>query len=244
MAVICGHFDRATGVRIFSGAACDSGDYCGEFIRSGVHAGMIGVSVVEANCDDTYYGCFDRATGNFSVTIPDDCCEAPPPTGACCNIFADTCSQTTEENCDYDWLGEGTSCDDCPESVECEICGYANVPKYITVSFSGMSNNWSGSHGVCIFTPTHILNGSWVLELGLCGDGMAMYSCNTGPPSYAPISLSIYESSTVLNAGDWGWTLDFYLTIGGCSFIGGGANEHLKCPSDDPSPNGSASWGY
>lgn len=79
MPTICGHFDRATGVRIFPGAACDSGNYCGEFIRSGVHAGQIAVSIVEANCDDIYYGCIDRATGKFSVTIPDDCCKLPCP---------------------------------------------------------------------------------------------------------------------------------------------------------------------
>jgi len=78
---ICGHFDRILNTITFVGEACNSGDYCGEFIHSGEHAGQIAVTILEANCDDTYYGCLDYETGNFQVEIPDNCC--CPATGGC-----------------------------------------------------------------------------------------------------------------------------------------------------------------
>jgi hypothetical protein len=71
---INGCVNRATGEVIFEGAACDSGNYIGCIVRSGEHAGQVAIIVNEASCEDTYYGCIDRSTGQFKVEIPDNCC--------------------------------------------------------------------------------------------------------------------------------------------------------------------------
>lgn len=73
-AEICGHYNRTTGEITFTGAACTGGNYCGEYVRTGAHAGQIEVTVDDFNINDVFYGCFDRDTGNFSVLIPDTYC--------------------------------------------------------------------------------------------------------------------------------------------------------------------------
>ena len=40
----------------------------------GVHAGQVAVTIDNDNCDDTYYGCVDWSTGEFEVSVPDNCC--------------------------------------------------------------------------------------------------------------------------------------------------------------------------
>lgn len=75
---IHGCFNTNTGVVTFEGEACDSGDYIGCYVADGgIHDGQIAVVVSEANCDDTYYACFEPTTGQFSLSIPDDCCTEP-----------------------------------------------------------------------------------------------------------------------------------------------------------------------
>lgn len=85
---ISGCVDRFTGEITFIGEACDEGDYTGCIERTGVHAGQVAVTIDEENCDDTYYGCVNRATGEFDVPIPDDCCPEP---GLCsdCSVYPD-----------------------------------------------------------------------------------------------------------------------------------------------------------
>lgn len=58
----------------FQGEACDSGDYTGCIVTSGTYEGMVAVTISEAFCDDTYYGCVNWTTGKFQLTIPRTCC--------------------------------------------------------------------------------------------------------------------------------------------------------------------------
>ncbi|MFA5381907.1 MAG: hypothetical protein WC356_01990 [Candidatus Micrarchaeia archaeon] len=71
---INGCLNLSTKQVVFQGEACDSGDYTGCYVSSGIHEGQISVTISEANCDDTYYACFNSGTGQFNLTIPDDCC--------------------------------------------------------------------------------------------------------------------------------------------------------------------------
>jgi len=71
---IYGCYNSITKAVTFEGEACDSGDYTGCYVASGEHQGQIAVTVSEANCDDTYYGCLNSSTGKFQVVIPDNCC--------------------------------------------------------------------------------------------------------------------------------------------------------------------------
>jgi hypothetical protein len=60
---------------VFQGEACNSGNYTGCYVSSGVHEGQIAVTFTEANCPaDTYYACFNPGTGQFQLIIPDNCC--------------------------------------------------------------------------------------------------------------------------------------------------------------------------
>lgn len=75
---ICGCVNRTTGAITFEGEACNSSDYTGCIERTGEHAGQVKVVIDDSQCDDTYYGCVDRATGQFRLEIPyccygDDC---------------------------------------------------------------------------------------------------------------------------------------------------------------------------
>lgn len=73
---ISGCVNRSTGAITFAGEACDEGNYVGCIERDAPHAGQVAVTIVEKNCpEDTYYGCVDRVTGEFDVSIPDDCCD-------------------------------------------------------------------------------------------------------------------------------------------------------------------------
>ena len=77
---ISGCVDRATGEILFAGEACDESDYTGCIERTGAHAGQVAVTIEERNCyEDTYYGCVNRVTGEFDVSIPDDCCNCSCP---------------------------------------------------------------------------------------------------------------------------------------------------------------------
>jgi len=71
---ILGCYDKAANQVTFQEESCARLDYCGEIEWTGEHAGMVAVTIVEENCDDTYYGCVDWTTGKFKVYIPDDCC--------------------------------------------------------------------------------------------------------------------------------------------------------------------------
>jgi hypothetical protein len=73
----------SAGSVVFQGEACDSGDYTGCYVSSGEHDGMIAVTILENNCDDTYYACFDSGTGKFNLSIPDDCCNFGTPCNLC-----------------------------------------------------------------------------------------------------------------------------------------------------------------
>lgn len=60
---------------------CDLPDcvsYCATPIWSGEHAGMIALTITNANnneaCNDTFYGCLNFTTHQWEVAIPDDCC--------------------------------------------------------------------------------------------------------------------------------------------------------------------------
>ncbi len=109
--IIEGCFDSSTNLITFEGEACDSGDYCGDIVRTGdadfaLHPWMVRVVVVEVNCDDSYFGCFDTDTGKFKVVIPDDCCSI--------------CG------CGY----SGNGCPDCFDANE--------TTTYLKVTFSGV----------------------------------------------------------------------------------------------------------
>jgi hypothetical protein len=75
--VIAGCFNKANGKVTFADEACDgTTDYEGCFVASGVHAGQIQVTIIDEQCNDTYWGCLDPTNSppSFEVTIPDDCC--------------------------------------------------------------------------------------------------------------------------------------------------------------------------
>ena len=227
---IYGCVNRSTGAIKFAGEACDSGDYIGCIVRSGDHAGQVAISVVEANCDDTYYGCIDRDTGQFAVSIPNDCCEL----GNCCNESTGACAQTTQANCPYTWLGVDVSCFPVcyclahPELCwdNCDTCGYNRVPKVITLSLSGTYlGRWDGSG---------------VLEGGGCeAIYSGIYYGAEGRENTAGINIG--EEETIIVAvydrsyHEW----CFIGHTGGCAFTGGADNE-----KGGPSCNtgGSASW--
>lgn len=71
---IYGCRNKITGVITFEGEACDSGNYVGCRVKSGIHAGQIAVTILEPYCDDIYYGCRNKTTGKFQLVIPDICC--------------------------------------------------------------------------------------------------------------------------------------------------------------------------
>jgi hypothetical protein len=76
MKTINGCLNLSTKRVVFQGEACDSGDYTGCYVASGIHAGMIAVVISDGNtdCDDTYYACFNPGTGQFNLSISDECC--------------------------------------------------------------------------------------------------------------------------------------------------------------------------
>jgi hypothetical protein len=72
----CGNPPTGGGVACF----CDLPDcvsYCAELVRSGVHAGMVALTITDAaneDCNDTFYGCVNYSTNKWEVVIPDGCC--------------------------------------------------------------------------------------------------------------------------------------------------------------------------
>lgn len=84
---IYGCRNKTTGVITFEGEACDSGNYVGCRVKSGIHAGQIAVTILEDHCDDIYYGCRSKTTGKFQVIIPDDCCRYYNPVEWNCYCF-------------------------------------------------------------------------------------------------------------------------------------------------------------
>jgi hypothetical protein len=74
---ITGCYDKETGEVVFTKSACS---WKGCYVKSGIHSGQIQVEVVGGVCEDTYFACFDSETGNFEVTVPDNCeCSCPCP---------------------------------------------------------------------------------------------------------------------------------------------------------------------
>lgn len=53
---------------------CGTADFSACFEVAGDHAGQVKLIVSGTLCDDTYYGCYNSATGKYEVIIPDDCC--------------------------------------------------------------------------------------------------------------------------------------------------------------------------
>lgn len=153
MAIICGHYDFVNKIATFEGAACDSGNYCGEYIFTGIHANQIAVTVSEVNCDDIYYGCIDPATGNFSVTIPDNCCF--------------TCTS-----------GGNNSCDDITYSPCCWDNG--SIPDYLIVKFSGVRRGCDDSL-ITELNTCHCLAfyGGYCNEMGYMGVVSNVDFCGT-----------------------------------------------------------------
>lgn len=84
--------------------------YSGCLVKSGVHAEQVAVTVNMAVCDDTYYGCVDKATGEFQVSVPEECCDW---------------GEEGKENC---------PCHDCEPGEG----GLGIQPKYIDVTLSGL----------------------------------------------------------------------------------------------------------
>lgn len=53
-------------------------EYVGCIVRDGgAHDGQVEVIIDNGNCDDTYYGCVNWATGQFQLVVPDDCSYYP-----------------------------------------------------------------------------------------------------------------------------------------------------------------------
>ncbi len=71
---ITGCYNKETGEIVFTQTGDEECEYSGCYVVSGVHAGQIAVEIIQANCDDVFYGCIDAATGDFNLTIPDSCC--------------------------------------------------------------------------------------------------------------------------------------------------------------------------
>lgn len=86
---------------------CDLPDcvnYCAEPIFTGDHAGQIALTLTGANnedCNDTFYGCYDFATGKWQVVIPDGCCNpyscspcgSSPPYYAIVDLLSVSCGR-------------------------------------------------------------------------------------------------------------------------------------------------------
>jgi hypothetical protein len=106
---------------VFEGEACDSGDYTGCYVSSGVHEGQIAITFSETNCEeDTYYACL--SSGSFSAQIPEDCCA-----GNCCNETTGACSEVDNQgNCANTWYGN-KNCHYCGTS-ECTRCAEGDTP--------------------------------------------------------------------------------------------------------------------
>lgn len=67
-------------------------EYCAVPVWTGEHAGQVALTLSDAtnqDCNDTFYGCVDFATGKFEVLIPDNCCEEIPEYGLDCCQFLD-----------------------------------------------------------------------------------------------------------------------------------------------------------
>ncbi len=60
-----------------------------------IHNGQIALTMDTPNCEDTYYGCFDPVSGEFEVTIPDNCCVTSGGGG---------CGMTCEGQTPPDWI--------------------------------------------------------------------------------------------------------------------------------------------
>jgi hypothetical protein len=110
---------------------------------------MIAIVISEYNCDDTYYACFDPATGRFSVDIPDDCCGYGYGDG--CNLCP-TPSKTP--------LVIAVTFDGITKCPECKISGQKNVididinDTFLLTQIAGLTCNWeSGIIGTV--TNTH-----------------------------------------------------------------------------------------
>ena len=73
---ITGCYDKDTGkITLEQSLALCTCTYSGCYISSGVHAGQISLVLETGTCDDTYYGCLNAVSGEFEITIPDNCCQ-------------------------------------------------------------------------------------------------------------------------------------------------------------------------
>jgi len=202
---IYGCLNLTTKQVVFQGEACDDGDYTGCYVASGVHEGQIAVTISEANCDDTYYACFNSTTGKFQLIIPDDCCEV---LGSCCNAEGEigNCEvDVLESECVYTWSSEN-SCDYCVGLCEHDCFLPERVPRsyYIRISM------WTTLLDIEPCEIPDCLNGDYQLELTNCSVNSATYQLpiynglrcteNSCAPYYRAITLTIKDAFTMFSS--------------------------------------------
>ncbi len=185
----------------FAGYACDDGDYTGCIVWTGEHAGQVAVEVVEANCDDTYYGCVDWADdGKFKVEIPDDCCITP---GYDCGICE---AGTTPAQIDLT-ISDLVLCEGCVgddynsvilDLIQENIEGTWRVSQraeeypceWVTPSL-GLAGNFGVAYGYgndgCSGIPATVNLNRILIHLGLTSYGLTIWIQIAGPYPYFSI---------------------------------------------------------
>jgi len=117
---------------LFEGEACDGGDYEGCYDDDASAGQVIPVVIQEANCDDTYYACYNKISGQYDLEIPDNCCSTTtttPEPGAPCEDCGD--SQPKYFTCRVQGLAT-TSCHGTNPPIKHQSCSnYINGVTYI-----------------------------------------------------------------------------------------------------------------
>jgi len=203
---ITGHIEEVEGKWkvVFDGEACDSGDYTGKMVWTGVHAGQVAVTVDELNCDDIYYGDIpDECPWTFEVEIPDNCCGLSN-CSSCPAIYS---------------TSEWTPC--CFEEGE--------VPKYLCCEFTGIKRCSDDSTipntYVCVEGDGVV---GWHRYFGTFSDGEASYTVELDWSGGSADSMGgVYTGE---RAG--GGTILFHLQIGG--YCSGGESWLVRDDCGDP----------
>lgn len=167
---IYGCVDRATGQIKFIGEACDSGDYTGCIVRTGIHAGQVKVVILEDYCDDTYYGCVERDTGRFKLEIP-YCCDSacfycigfksPWAVQVVLSLFSNCtkCVVDTDPNRSKKTVGNLAPIVNGIHVLETTVLGGCNWDKWIPVSEASIKR-WNSVDN-CSGTPDEVYAINW-----------------------------------------------------------------------------------